>query len=60
VTSTREALPPAKAPVQPLREIRRQIAESRESGKDYGWFAYSPTNRSTRLPARPADDELPG
>lgn len=48
--STREELPPASAPQLPLREIRRRIAEARETGRDYGWFAYSPDDTEDQLP----------
>lgn len=48
-SSTREELPPVKAPRPPLRELRRRIAQARASGAAYGWFAYDPR-----------DDELPG
>lgn len=40
--STREKLPPAKVPLPPLRDVRQRIAEAEASGKDYGWFAYTP------------------
>ena len=39
-------VPPAKKPLPPLREIRRQISEARASGRNLGWFAYSPATRS--------------
>jgi hypothetical protein len=58
-TSTREKLPPAKKPLPPLREIRRQISEARASGRDVGWFAYSPGTRAVRFPAAdPPVDEV--
>jgi hypothetical protein len=41
-TSTREKLPPAKRPFPPLSETRRRLAEARASGRDFGWFAYTP------------------
>lgn len=41
-TSTREELPPAKKPFPSLRETRRRLAEARASGRDFGWFAYTP------------------
>jgi hypothetical protein len=44
-TSTREKLPPAKEPFPPLRETRRRLAEARASGRDFGWFAYTPGSR---------------
>lgn len=49
-SSTREQLPPVKAPQPPLREVRRRIARARASGAAYGWFAYDPRT----------DDQLPG
>lgn len=44
-TSTREKLPPAKKPFPPLRETRRRLSEARASGRDFGWFAYTPGSR---------------
>jgi len=44
-TSTREKLPPAKKPFPTLRETRRRLSEARASGRDFGWFAYTPRSR---------------
>lgn len=59
-TSTREKLPPAKKPLPQLREIRRQLSEARASGRDFGWFAYTPGTRAVRFPAAgsPPVDEV--
>jgi len=59
-TSTRQKLPPAKKPLPPLREIRRQLSEARESGRDFGWFAYTPGSRAVRFPVAgfPPFDEV--
>lgn len=45
-SSVREELPPVKRAQEPMRVIKQRLAEARASGKDFGWFAYTPLDES--------------